>query len=84
MPNENPKPRDNRLVIIGSEEICKSQSNVHLRVDYNKAGRVDINARASAYCCSGVAPPLAAHLCKTFALPRVPYSLEVHVFQNSK
>ena len=27
--------------------------------------------------CSGIAPPLVAHLWKTFALPRMLYSLEV-------
>ena len=32
---------------------------------------------AGAYGCSGVAPPLVAHLWKTYALPRMTYGLEV-------
>ena len=32
---------------------------------------------AGAHGCSGVTPPLADHLWKTFALPRMTYSLEV-------
>ena len=82
MLNEDPKPRDSRLAMLGSDEICKSQSKVRLRVDRNEAGRVDIDAQVGAYGCLGVSPPLAVHLCKTFAVPRMPYSLEVHVFQK--
>ena len=81
MLNEDPKPRENRPVILGSHEICKSQSKVHLGVNCNEAGRVDFDIQAGAYGCSGVTTPLAAHICKTFALPRMTYSLELHVFQ---
>ncbi|MEW8544375.1 MAG: reverse transcriptase family protein, partial [Candidatus Thiodiazotropha sp.] len=81
---------DNGTVRLGGDVINRSPSEVHLGVDRNQSGRVDIEARvqtgrrtmyammgAGAFGCSGVAPPLVAHLWKTFALPRMLYSLEV-------
>ena len=75
---------------LGDDIINRSSFEVHLGVDRNQSGRIDIEARvqtgrrtmyammgADAFGCSGVAPPLVAHLWKTFALPRMLYSLEV-------
>ena len=69
--------------MLGNGEILSSsQSEVHLGMDRNEAGRVNIvqigrrtmyaMMGVGAYGCSGITPPLAAHL-----LSRTIYSLEV-------
>ncbi|MEW8547288.1 MAG: reverse transcriptase family protein, partial [Candidatus Thiodiazotropha sp.] len=76
---------------LGDDRIQNSASEVHLGVDRNHAGNVDIAARvqmgrrtmyammgAGAYGCSGVAPTVIAHLWKVFALPRMLYGLETY------
>ena len=75
---------------LGGEPIEPSPSEVHLGVDRNLSGTIDIAAKiqtgrrtmyalmgAGAYGCSGVTPPLVAHLWKIYALPRMTYGLEV-------
>ena len=75
---------------LGDDGIDQSPSEVHLGVDRNAKGQVDIAARvqtgrrtmyammgAGAFGSSGVAPPLMAHLWKIYALPRMTYGLEV-------
>ena len=93
--NEEIMAIEDRPVMLGNDVIDRSKSEVYLGVDRNEAGSVDIGVRvqtgrrtmytmvgAGAYGCSGVTPPLAAHLWRTFALPRMTYSLEV--FQLSE
>ena len=75
---------------LGEEPIEPSLSEVHLGVDCNPAGTLDIAAKvqtgrrtmytlmgAGAYGCSGMTPLLVAHLWKIHALPRMTYGLEV-------
>ena len=75
--------------------IYRSPTEVHLGVNRNAKGQVDIAARvqtgrrtmyammgAGAYGSSGVTPPLVAHLWKTYALPRMVYGLEVFYLSN--
>ena len=75
---------------LGGEDIGRSPTEVHLGVNRNAKGQVDIAARvqtgrrtmyammgAGANGSSGVTPPLVAHLWKTYALPRMVYGLEV-------
>ena len=75
---------------LGGEDIGRSPTEVHLGVNRNAKGQVDIAARvqtgrrtmyammgAGAYGSSGVTPPLVTHLWKTYALPRMVYGLEV-------
>ena len=81
---------DDRQSTLGEERIQKSDSEVHLGVDRNHAGVVDIKERvqmgrrimyammgAGAYGCSGVLPQVTSHLWRVFALPRMLYGLEV-------
>ena len=81
---------DEGTVILGDDWIDQSPSEVHLGIDRNAKGQVDIAARvqtgrrtmyammgAGAFGSSGVAPPLVAHLWKIYALPRMIYGLEV-------
>ena len=81
---------DEGEVTLGGEKIGRSSTEVHLGVNRNAKGQVDIPARvqtgrrtmyammgAGAYGSSGVAPPLVAHLWRTYALPRMIYGLEV-------
>ena len=81
---------DEGTVKLGDDGIDQSPSEVHLGVDRNAKGHVDIAARvqtgrrtmfammgAGAFGSSGVAPPLVAHLWKIYALPRMIYGLEV-------
>ena len=86
---------DEDLVTLGGEDIGRSPTEVHLGVNRNAKGQVDIAARvqtgrrtmyammgAGAYGSSGVTPPLVAHLWKTYALPRMVYGLEVFNLSN--
>ena len=81
---------DEGTVMLGDDGIDQSPSEVHLGVDRNAKGQVDIAARvqtgrrtmyammgAGAFGSSGVAPPLVAHLWKIYGLPRMIYGLEV-------
>ena len=80
---------------LGADKIQKSDSEVHLGVDRNHAGTVDISARvqmgrrtmyammgAGAYGCSGVAPTVIAHLWRVFALSRMLYGLETYCLRS--
>ena len=82
---------DDRQPALGKERIQKSDAEVHLGVDRNHAGVVDIKERvqmgrrtmyammgAGAYGCSGVLPQVISHLWRVFALPRMLYGLEVY------
>ena len=73
---------------LGGEAIDQSSTEVRLGIDRNVDGSVDIAAKvqtgrrtmyalmgAGAYGCSGVAPPLVAHLWRIYALPRMTYGL---------
>ena len=66
---------ENQMPSLGADKIPKSESEVHLGVDRNHAGTVDISAwvqmgrrtmyammGAGAYGCSGFAPTVIAHL----------------------
>ena len=43
--NVDLKPKDTRAVMLSGDQICRSQSEVHLGVDRNTDGSVDIEAR---------------------------------------
>ena len=78
------------ILTLGGEPIESSPSEVHLGVDRNLSGTLDIAAKiqtgrrtmyalmgAGTYGCSGVTPPLVAHLWKIYAVPRMTHGLEV-------
>ena len=80
---------------FGADKIQKSDSEVHLGVDRNQAGTIDISARvqmgrrtmyammgAGAYGCSGVAPTVIAHLWRVFALRRMLDGLETYCLRS--
>ena len=92
--NEDTSP-DEGPVTLGGENIDRSPTEVHLGVNRNAKGQIDIAARvqtgrrtmyammvADAYGSSGVTPPLVTHLWKTYALPGMVYVLEVFNLSN--
>ena len=75
---------------LGGEPIEQSSTEVHLGIDRNVDDSVDIAAKvqtgrrtmyvlmeSGAYGCSGVAPPLIAHLWKTYALPKMTFQVNI-------
>ena len=87
--------KDDQMPTLGEDKIQRSVSEVHLGVDRNCSGSVDIDARvgrrtmyammaAGAYGSSCVAPMVIAHLWKVFALPRMLYGLETYCLQVRK
>ena len=81
---------NDRTLKMGDDGIDQRPSEVHMGIDRNAKGHVDIAARVQterrtmyammgtgAFGSSGVAPPLVTHLLKIYALPRMIYGLEV-------
>ena len=83
--------KDDGMPTLREDKIQRSVSEVHLGVDRNCSGSVDIDARvqkgqrtmyvmmgAGVNGSSGVAPMVIAHLWKVFALLRMLYGLETY------
>ena len=93
---ESKKNPTDTCVTLDGEQIPSVSETVHLGVDRNTRSLVDIKKKlqlgrrtlyslmgAGAYRNSGLNPPVSFHMCKSFALPRMLYGLEVCNLRHS-